>query len=362
LIPSWKGANVPSKNERRFLAGCALLVAVSSATCAVYYGLAPKADEDRSAVLSGHQFPVLALAFDSADVSLTSAAGFLSNPREEVESIVWDLAGRTPLRSHTGLQPNLTSLALSPDGTTLATSGITGGLRRLGTHSSPNVEWTNADQSSICALAFSADGSLLASASRQNEVILWNKCGERIWAQPSGHDRFAVSLAFSPDGQMLASGGSDGAIRLWDIMLGKSSRVLLGHAAPAQAMAFSPDGLTLATGDREGVVKIWDTTLWREGTSFPGNGVGPAAPRFDEEITSLAFSPSGQTLAVAGGSYVHLWDFGTSRLSCTLTGMDGKVHSLAYSHDGKFLATGAQNGLIRIWDLAHQLGRLPEVP
>jgi WD40 repeat protein len=80
---------------------------------------------------------------------------------------------------------------------------------------------------------------------------------------------------------------------------------------------------------------------------------------FGEEINALAFSPDGLTLAVACGSSVQLWDVSNWGQLLALTGHDGKVYCLAFSHDGMLLASGGQNGLIRVWDMARSLGKSP---
>jgi WD40 repeat protein len=343
---------MPSRVERRFLAICAVFIAGLTALIAARNGMAPKSGKDRTAVLSGHRFPVLALAFDSDSHTLTSAAGFQTNPREEVELIVWNLASGSPVLRQTGFQANLAALAISQNGAALATAAGSGALRMWHVGSLHGTGGSDDCQSSLCCLAFSADGSKLASASRQNELILWDSTGVRLWSRPAGHDRFAQSLAFSPDGRTLASGGSDGTVRLWDVATGKSSRTILAYSTPVLAATFAPDGRTLATGDRTGIVKIWDVATGESLASLVANGGESAASKFVEEIAGLAFSPDGQTLAVAVGPSVQIWDVSSSQPLSILTGHDGKVHCLAYSHDGKLLASGGQNGLVRVWEIA----------
>jgi WD40 repeat protein len=290
---------------------------------------------------------------------LTSAAGFPTNPRADVELIVWDLEKSISLHNSTGFERSLSSLALAPDGSVMATASHNGGLRWWEINSARDSESVVECLAPLCSLAFTANGQYLASASYRNELILCDRNGKRLWSSPAGHDRFAQALAFSPDGRVLVSGGTDGVIRVWDPALGTSAGSIGWHATPVLAAAFSPEGRTLATGDREGIVKIWNRSAAKETTFKFSTECNSAPQRFGDEISALAFSPDGRVLAVAKDSCVQLWDASAWTMTGESAGNDGKVHCLAFSHDGKLLATGHQNGVIRVLDMAFQSDKLP---
>ena len=349
---------MPSRKGRNFLTICAILVASMVLGVAALRGLlAPTSIKDRSGVLLGHQYPVLALAFDPDNERLSSAAGFPTNPREEVELIEWNISTAAPVRKSTGFQANLSTLSFSPDGLSLGTAGSTTGVRLWNVGSLRAINCLDANRSGFCCLAVSGNGSYLAAASRENEVMLWDCNGTHQWIRPSGHDRFAQALAFSSDSPMLGSGGSDGRVQLWDVASGKTLLTIAGHSAPVHAVTFAPDGQALATGDRAGTIKIWNVSTGVQTDSMVANEPEPAASTFIEGITCMAYAPDGQTLAVAVGSAVLLWDVSQRAWVAKLAGHDGKVHCLSYSHDGLLLASGAQNGSIRISDVNHLLGR-----
>jgi WD40 repeat protein len=330
-------------------------------------GLRLRIGEDRPTILEGHRSPVQALAFGPDGTILTTAAGFLTNPREEAELIVWDVQTRRPRVCHTGFQGDLCALALSPDGAVLATAAGDGTVRLWDTATTRERVRLGEHRSPLGALAFSADGSRLASADRGNALMLWDLAGQRQWTSHGGHDRFVHALAFAPDGRTLASVGTDTTVRLWDVATGKGRTALTGHATAITAVAFAPDGRTLASGDRGGVVKLWDLTTGEERATLAA-----AAPlsqglqtmqqqgmMFIQEVAALAFTPDGHALAVAVDQTVRLWDVGTGSSVASLAGHGGKVQCLAYSPDGTLLASGGHDRTVRLWDVARYRAREP---
>lgn len=335
------------------------LVAALVALVGMEQAISTRPAADRGALLSGHHFPVLAVAFDPACTALTSAAAFPTNPRDQIELIVWDLTKRTPLQSRSGFDSNLATLALSSDGMALATGTRTGALSWWEIAASRGSESAITCAASLTSLAFSPSGTILASSTLNNEVLLCDRAGKRLWSVRAGFDRFAQTLAFAPDERMLVGGGTDGVVRGWDVSSGKCLRAFAGHSTPIVASAFSPDGGMLATGDWSGAVKIWKVSNGRELCSFGESEPNPAATSIRDDVSAMVFSPNGQTLAVAKGSTLRLWDTSTWKLGLELLGQAGKVHSLAFSNDSMLLAAGGHNGQIRIWDLAQASTRSP---
>jgi len=203
--------------------------------------------------------------------------------------------------------------------------------------------------------------AMLAAAARPGIAVL------------SGHTSTVTSVAFSPDGKALASSSDDGTIRLWDLATHRQiGRPLTGGSGSVLSVAFSPNGQTLASGSDDGTVRVWSLATGRQiGTSFnghPGN-VGS----FEPASTVMAFSPGGKSLAIssgqgsaheqgsrARGDTVRLWDLATHRqIGILLTGHTLPVESVAFSPDGKILASCSADGTVRLWDLAthRQIGR-----
>ena len=264
---------------------------------------------------------------------------------------VWDLTkkpGALVLEGHKDLT---WQIAFSPDGHTIASASKDGSVRLWNVAEGrelatlPHGQWVN-------WVAFSPDGVTLATADDDSFVRLWNAATGEIVATLSGHRAVAECATFSPDGKLLASGGKTGEIKLWDSATGQE---LITLYSPDHnliwSLAFSPDGkylvaaeggleaLTINTGH---VLTVWDVSSRQLVKTLPGHA---------SDVRAIAFSPDGKILA--SGSFddtIKLWDVTTWQTIATLK--THKVHSIAFSPDGKRLASGGRDKTIKIWDVA----------
>jgi WD40 repeat protein len=247
------------------------------------------------------------------------------------EVILWDVKTRQVLHSFVGHGDDVWGLAISPDGTILATGG--------------------------CANPISDMECI------QGDILLWDvETGQRIGQPLLGHpDWWVESLAFSPDGAILAS-GSDPDIVLWDVETRRQiGHPLTGHTSTVFNLAFSPDGRTLvSSGGR--TVGLWDMASYA--------GIGSVLSRASP-VSNLALSADGKTLAVGGCAHpttgafgclegmAHVWDLTKDtqgdtvarRIGEPMAGFPGMVWSVVLHPDGRTMVLGCSDGTIRFLDI-----------
>ena len=147
-------------------------------------------------------------------------------------------------------------------------------------------------------------------------------------------------MAFSPDGQLLASASPDGSVRLWDPSIGLHS-ILDGRSGPIEAVAFRPDGRLLASASEDCNVRLWDPTTGALRRILEGHLYW---------VLAVAFRPDGQLLASSSiDGTVRLWDPTTGALRSILSGHSGWTQGLAFSLDGQLLASSSLDNEVRLW-------------
>jgi WD40 repeat protein len=247
----------------------------------------------------------------------------------------------SPPRVLAGHTQAVWDVAFSPDQTTLAS----GGRQELILWDIPTGEQrTVIDVSSVTRLTFSHDGTMLAGA-RGLAVWLWDVQNSQEIAILSSHESSVNSVAFSSDGAVLISGSTDKTLRLWNVSTGAELAVLVGHEEGVQSVVFSPNGAIIASGDLAGNVLLWDWngTTGTQQIELRGHTEG---------IRAIAFSPDGTSLASASLDHsIRLWNVATGE-SRVLEGHLDQVRRIAFSPDGLTLASLSADATLRLWDVA----------
>jgi WD40 repeat protein len=333
---------------------------------------------------------------------------------------LWDVAtGQqigAPMTASTGRGPTLrpaAAVAFSPSGTMLATAGDDGTARlwNVATHRQIGQPIIGSgvrdlDQRSLTAVAFSPSGTILATSAADGTARLWDvMTHEQIGAPLVASIGVGASdVAFSPDGLTLATGGFDSTARLWDVDFGYQAGASISAAQDLNAVAFTPSGKTLATAGFDGTARRWDLATRRQtgpvvtgspqadsallnstgtveavsGSAASASGsLVTAMKSFDiasgrqigpqvvppSGASSSAISPDGHILATGGdqNGQVQLWATSTGReIQPPLdAGLGFDVDALAFSGDGRLLATASGRGSVRVWDTRthHEIGQ-----
>ena len=209
---------------------------------------------------------------------------------------------------------------------------------------SPHLRTFLPGQSNVIRdVAFSRDGKILATASFDGTIILWDGRGFPLGSPLTGHNGAVYGVAFSPDGKTIASCGQDGTVNLWDIsQLGTHKTLTVGPDVLLE-IAFAPNGKTLACATEEGTVVLLDVATFGEMVTLPGH---------TGNVHTLAFSPDGKTF-VSGGEdkKIIFWNF-ESRTPAGSVEDNHEVFSVAFSPDGKTLAAGNRVLEVTLWDVA----------
>jgi WD40 repeat protein len=294
------------------------------------------------ATLLGHTNPIASIAFHPDCRSLASGA--------DITARIWDLASGQTV---TGLtqEAGVRSIALSPDGGTMAVGGADGSVT-LWTVGTGEISTLTGCDGMVQWLGFSPDGRTVAATGESRgqrpapenhftppeaSIRFWDLDTGRTtaWTGPSGEP-----VVLHPDGHSLFGAHGRDSVRQWSLN-GELVGELTGHTSVVQAAAITSDGRLLATGAADTMVRIWDLASGETAVLINPRG---------GYVTAVAFSPDGRTLATGtNGGVARLWDSATGRNTATLHGHNDSITAQAFSPDGRTLATGGFDATIRLW-------------
>ena len=260
---------------------------------------------------------------------------------------IWDAETGAVIHTFLG-----TDFELSPDGSTIATWHVEdqfGGegipISIIDIETGVVIQTLSGHEFSVDrGVAFSPDGTKIASGNGDGTISIGDVEAGAVIHTLSGDEISVDSVAFSRDGTKIASRSrsENNTVRLWDVETGENIYTFTGHTGEVGSVSFSPDGTKIASGSKDSTIRLWDVSTGENITTLEHTG----------EVGSMSFSPDGTKIASGSkDSTVRLWDVKTSENIRTLE-HTGEVRSLSFSPDGTTLASGSDDGTVLLWDIA----------
>jgi WD40 repeat protein len=259
-------------------------------------------------------------------------------------------AGSPTLLTYTGHSAGAIAIAWSPDGTRVASASDDGTVQ-VWDPSTGVQYWSRVIDDYAFAVAWSPDGKYVAGGGRHGTVMILDSRSGRSVATYQGPANFIEGVAWSPDGTRLATAGSDGTVRVWEAATCHLALTYRGQGEPVWAVAWSPDGTRIASGTgaagENGPVKVHNSVkVWNAQTGQTLLTYAPDAG----EYYAVSWSPDGKYLATGGDDHtVTLFASATGRTIQVYKGHADVVWTAAWSPDGTKMASGGQDGSAQVW-------------
>ncbi len=228
------------------------------------------------------------------------------------------------------------TLAFDPAGSELAIGTSAGLIQIIDAATGEELRRWHARDTAILSVRYRPGVAALATGSADGAVALWDPRDGSELTGVAGHEALVRAVAFSPDGALLASASRDQTIGLWDLATGVRLHTLRGHRDTVNGVGFSPDGALLVSASRDRTVILWDVASGTQLRTLEEGNHG--------NVTDVAFGPRGEVIASVG-SRVRIWDpdsgkalrFAASGQRASFTPL-----SLAWSPDGRYLVAGGR--------------------
>lgn len=314
----------------------------------------------RPVVRLAHEYPVIAVTFSPDGRRLASGSRNSLGTPGEIR--VWDVVtgqGVARMANEGGVY----AVTWSPNGQWIASGGLDSKVRVWEAATGQEATWL-AHKSGVYAVAFSPDGRWVASGSSDNTVWVWDVSAALNTRAVPGrevahitHEDRVVAVTFSPDGRWVASGSWDSTARVWEAATGREV-VRMVHSSEVNCVVFSPDGQWVASGSNDGTARVWEAATGQEVARMVHKG----------GVDAVVFSPDGQWVASGSGDgMVWVWEAATGQKVAQMACED-PVATLAFSTDGRLIASGSGrillggNGGGSVWEAAtgQEVARLSE--
>jgi len=307
-------------------------------------------DSGQKAVMRGHRLPIEGIAFSPDGQTVASAGG-------DHTIGIWSVKDGRQLACLQGHKDRVRSVAFSPCGQWIVSGSNDNTVRRWHPELAYQIDCFKEHEDHVLSVAVAPCGDLLASSSEDMTIRLWPVNGTQIPVCLRGHTGRVESITFSPCGRLLVSTSWDRTIRVWDVASGQELPGHMEFDETVMSFAMSPDGQLLASGHWDGSIRLWDIESRRLTRSFEAHkaiarwkvGLNPDDP--PRVVSAIAFSPDGRLIASGGwDSMIRIWNMETHKKIGDVLGGEGRIYSLAFSPDGSLVASGGADHTINLWN------------
>lgn len=238
---------------------------------------------------------------------------------------------------------------VNPNKNELAIAGSDGNVKILNLDSQKYISTLPGHVNNVKAVAYSPDGRYLVSGGIDRSIRVWDISKRQELIRLRGHERGVRSIAYSRTGKFVASGSYDSTVRIWLIDVenkeGKEKHCLIAHREPVYSIAFTPSGEQLASGSADGTIRIWDVESGGQVAYLEHSGA----------VNAIAYNHDGTLIAGGDGKErVRIWNLQDNQEKVSYSGHSALIFSVRFSPDDGYVASGDQAGQIIIWDLKSQ--------
>ncbi|MFB8797536.1 MAG: hypothetical protein U7126_25650 [Microcoleus sp.] len=244
-------------------------------------------------------------------------------------------------------------VSVSPDGKLVASASADQTVKLWNNKGKLLKTFNHSD--SVTSVSFSPDGKTIATGCADRKIRIWQVDNDQsaipsgiasLHATLEGHSDIVTSVSFSPDGKTLASGSHDNTVKIWNVASKKLLQTLKGHKDWVLGVKFSPDGQTIASASADKTVKLWN----REGKTQKFQINPQTLNKHSDIVYSVSFSPNGQEIVSASAdTTVKIWNRKGEEIR-TLKGHNDEVVSASFSRDGEKIVTGSADDTVKVWN------------
>ncbi|MDX2255881.1 MAG: NB-ARC domain-containing protein [Pseudanabaenaceae cyanobacterium bins.39] len=304
---------------------------------------------DCAKTLLGHKGVVTSVVFSPTGDRLVS--GCYDNSIR-----VWDVESGQCLDTLNKHSNRIWSVAFHPDGNLIASGGDDHAIKIWELRTGKCTKTLQGHSNAVYGIAYNSAQKILVSGHEDQTIKIWdltlnqslNLTSEQITVQPAlvltGHSNRVFSVSLSPDGNLLASASGDRTIRLWNPQTGENIKTLYGHQSWVWKVLFSPDGKLLASGSYDRTIKIWDMQSGECLQTLVGH---------PSSLLELSFSHDGKELFSCGYQRsAKRWNLATGECLLSWEADDhDRVWAIAVSPDDRWVVTGGDDRMIKFWDV-----------